>query len=75
MRKKLYTEGLALCCILLASSSIFTLQPGEVKNINVHSTSGNYKLKMHGKKLDYKCSGPYPVPIIRVCSMLILFKA
>ncbi len=53
-------NGLVLCSVLLlAASSVFATQSGEGKNINLLSTSDHYKLKIHGKKLDFKCSDPY----------------
>ncbi len=51
--------GLILCCVLLAVSSAFATQPGEEKDANLLSTSDQYKLKIHGKKLEFKCSDPY----------------
>ncbi len=61
MKRKLYTECLVLCCVLslAAASSAFAIQSGEEENINALSTSNHYKLKIHGKKLDYKYSGPF----------------
>jgi hypothetical protein len=56
----LYVNGLLLCSVLLlAASSVFAIQPGEEEKINLLSRGDNFKLKIHGKKLDFKCSDPY----------------
>ncbi len=61
MKRILYVNGLALCGVLLltAASSVFAKQPGEEETANLLSTSDHYKLKIHSKKLDFKCPVPY----------------
>ena len=54
-------NGLVLCSVLLlaVASSAFATQPGEEEIANSLSTSDHYKLKIRGKKLDFKCPDPY----------------
>ena len=59
MKRKFYMDCLVLCSILLVSSSAFVIQPGEENNTNMHSISDQYKLKIHGKKLDFKSTYPF----------------
>ncbi len=60
MKIRHYIDGLMLCgVLLLATSNAFGIESGEEKSTNTLSTSDQYKLKIHGKKLDFKCSYPY----------------
>ncbi len=57
----LYVNGLALCSVLLlaVANSVFAIQPGKEETTDLLSTSDHYTLKIHSKKLDFKCSDPY----------------
>ncbi len=60
MKNELFINGLVLCGVLLiAASSAFAIQPGEEKGISLLSTSDHNKLRIQGKKLDFKCPEPF----------------
>ncbi len=59
MKRKLFMDGSILCCVLLAASFVFATEPNKEKNTNTLSASDHYKLKIHGKKLEFKGSDSY----------------
>ncbi len=49
----------SMLCVLLVASSAFAIDPDEGQKTIVLSSSDNYKLEIHGKKLEFKYLDSY----------------